>query len=390
MKLKWVYIYLVFFGLIDNAAAQSVRIGLMNNYLVDAFSFHCMEGSYELYAGDQKLKSIKKGELVYFALADNGSILLNNGKDLNGKFSDLKFINPDRSSQFSLKIIKPQIAARYYEGELEVDIKHGVFHLINILDFDHYLAGVVETEAGPGAEDEFFKVQAVLCRTYAVSNWNKHSSEGFNLCDHIHCQAFHGRNDENPSILEAVYSTHDIVVADKSYRLIEAVYHSNSGGETQKAAGFWPEDKYYLLSVIDPFSKDQRNYTWEQKIDWNLWKSYFAEMGVDMDKVDDDQLLIRQNHRKTILALGEDTIYLKNIRDDFGLKSTFFNAVLAGDKIVLMGRGYGHGLGLSQEGAMEMVRQGYTYKDVLNFYYHNIMVSDLNDLPVNSVPEIFR
>ncbi|MCF8379481.1 MAG: SpoIID/LytB domain-containing protein [Bacteroidales bacterium] len=389
MKSKTIYILLLLF-LFGNLYAQPVRIGLLNDHLVEAFSFHCMEGSFELYSGETKIKTIQKGELIYFSLADKGGILINNGKELKGKFTSLKFIDPDFSSQFSLKMIHPMLPTRFYEGELEVNMHHGVFRLINILDFDHYLAGVVETEAGPGAPDEFFKVQAVLCRTYAVSNWDKHNSEGFNLCDNVHCQAFHGRNDENPAILDAVYSTHDIVVADKSYKLIEAVYHSNSGGETQKAEGFWLENKDYLLSVLDPFSKDQRNYSWEYKTDWKTWQSYFAEMGVDGEKIDNTQLLIKQDHRKTYVSFGKDTVYLKNIRDDFGLKSAFFDTYLTDGKVILKGKGYGHGLGLSQEGAMEMVKKGYSYRDVLNFYYFNIMISDLNDLPVNSVPEIFR
>ena len=389
MKVKVIYILLIINGLISSVNAQSIRVGLLNDYLVEAFSFHCIEGSFELYSGEQKVKTVETGELIYFAISGNG-ILINNGEELNSVYTSLKFLDPDLSSQFSLKIIKPRLDTRFYEGELSIDLKHGVFRLINLLDFDHYLAGVVETEAGPGAPEEFFRVQSVLCRTYAVGNWDRHNSEGFNLCDNVHCQAFHGRNDENPSILEAVYSTHDIVIADKSYNLIEAVYHSNSGGETQKADGFWPEDKDYLLSVVDPFSKDQRNYSWEHNLEWSLWKGYFTEMGVDLEDVDSTQLLIKQNHRKTFVILGEDTIYIRNIRTDFGLKSGFFDTYLFADRVILKGRGNGHGLGLSQEGAMEMVKQGYSFRDVLNFYYHNIMISDLNDLPFNSVPEIFR
>ena len=389
MKTRLLYILLIFSGLFTTINAQSIRLGLMNEYLIETFSFHCIEGSFELYSGDQKVKTIEKGELIYFTISRKG-ILVNNGKELKGVYSSLKFLDPDLSSQFSLKIIKPMLDTRFFEGELEIDLQHGVFRLINILDFDHYLAGVVETEGGSGAPDEFFKVQSVLARTYAVKNWDKHKSEGFNLCDNIHCQAFHGRSEESPAILEAVYSTHDIVIADKSYNLIEAVYHSNSGGETQMADGFWPEDKDYLLSVIDPFSKDQRNYSWENNIDWYLWKGYFATIGVDFAAIDSLELLIKQDHRKTFVVFGEDTVYINNIRTDFGLKSAFFDTYLFADKIILKGRGYGHGLGLSQEGAMEMVQQGYSYRDVFNFYYHNIRITDLNDLPFNSVPEIFR
>ena len=366
-----------------------IRVGLMDDYLTEAFSFHCLEGNFELISEGVKITELRKGDIIFLTIID-GKIVLNNGAGFKGEFKNLNFVDPGLKSQFSLKMVKPLLETRFYEGEFEVGIKHDVFQLINILDFDHYLAGVVEAEAGPGAPDEFFRVQAVLCRTYAVNNWDRHATEGFNLCDNTHCQAFHGRNDENPDILEAVYATHDIVVADKSYNLIDAVYHSNSGGETQKSEGFWPENKYYLLSILDPFSQNQRNSAWEYSIEWRLWRDYFVEMGVDLSKTDSMDLLIKQNHRKIFVAFDEDTIYLNNIRSDFGLRSSFFNVISEGDKVVLKGRGYGHGLGLSQEGAMEMVRQGYSYKDIINYYYNDIMIRDLNDLPFNSVPEIFR
>ena len=66
---------------------------------------------------------------------------------------------------------------------------------------------------------------------------------------------------------------------------------------------------------------------------------------------------------------------------DLQLKSTFFNiSPLGKDSILFSGRGYGHGLGMCQEGAMNMVKKGYSYTDVLNFYYQNIQLIDLHKL----------
>jgi stage II sporulation protein D len=71
---------------------------------------------------------------------------------------------------------------------------------------------------------------------------------------------------------------------------------------------------------------------------------------------------------------------LKTIRADFQLKSTYFSVEQKGDMIVFNGRGYGHGVGLCQEGAMEMARLNYTYKDILNFYYKDVYLVNLNAL----------
>ncbi|MBL7932845.1 MAG: hypothetical protein JNL60_13130, partial [Bacteroidia bacterium] len=72
---------------------------------------------------------------------------------------------------------------------------------------------------------------------------------------------------------------------------------------------------------------------------------------------------------------------LKNVRLDLQLKSTFFSiSPLGKDSILIEGRGYGHGLGMCQEGAMRMVKMGYNYEDVLDFYYRNIQMIDLHKL----------
>ena len=78
------------------------------------------------------------------------------------------------------------------------------------------------------------------------------------------------------------------------------------------------------------------------------------------------------------------------IREDLGFKSAFFDMHLAGDTLVINGRGYGHGVGLSQEGAMEMAKEGYSYSDILRFYFNDISISDVNELPDSELPEEFR
>lgn len=369
--------------------AQEIRIGLFHNSLVESFSFHCLEGNYKIFSPEGQVAEIEKGDLVFLSISDE-QIRIENGSGIEGNYSSLEFTDPSLKSEFSLKVVNPSMAPRNYEGELKVDLRHGVFRLINELEFDQYLAGVVEAEGGAGAPEEFFKVQAVLCRTYAVKNWDKHLSEGFNLCDETHCQAYKGKNDENPAILHAVYSTHDIVIADYSYKLADAPYHSNSGGETQKADGLWPGGEDYLLSILDPFSKTGRNYSWEEHISRQAWTGFFLERGIELESQDSASWLIRQEHRKENFIHGKDTVSLVDIRNYFGLKSAFFDMKSQGDSLIIEGKGYGHGVGLSQEGAMEMSRQGYFYKDILRYYFHNIRIYDLNDLPFNSVPELFR
>ena len=79
-------------------------------------------------------------------------------------------------------------------------------------------------------------------------------------------------------------------------------------------------------------------------------------------------------HRQDYYLFGQDSLLFSKIRDDFQLRSDYFDVTFVGNQFVLDGRGYGHGVGLSQEGAMEMARKGYHYTAILNYYYHQIQI----------------
>ena len=91
-------------------------------------------------------------------------------------------------------------------------------------------------------------------------------------------------------------------------------------------------------------------------------------------------LHFKQEFRKANLEFANIRVPLKNVRTDFQLKSTFFSLEPNGDTLILSGRGFGHGIGMCQEGAMRMTKNGYNYKDVLNFYYKDVHIIDLKDL----------
>ena len=64
---------------------------------------------------------------------------------------------------------------------------------------------------------------------------------------------------------------------------------------------------------------------------------------------------------------------------DLNLRSTFFSVSVNGDSVTLNGKGYGHGVGFCQEGAMAMASKGYRYKDIINFYYNKVTISDIKN-----------
>jgi len=386
---KGIFLTLIMIFCLLRIEAQDIKIGLFHDQLVSAFTFHCLKGDYEVFTGEEKLLQISNGDIFFVSLKDN-KIHLNNGIDSFGPFDAVSFFMKGENAKFRIKIVDPQYDTRNYTGDLFLSLRYNLLQLILRIGFDEYLAGVVETEGGPFAPIEYHKAQAVLCRTYALKHWERHIDEGFNLCDDVHCQAFKSVCERNPDIRKAVDATYKMVVTDKYSELIIPAYHSNSGGETQRASDIWPTQPEYLQAIVDPFSKNQRNYTWEMNIPMEKWIEYLRSRNLIVEDAEISELLIKQEHRKADFVFRDDTLSMAEIRNDMGFKSSFFNMRLNGNNIIVNGRGYGHGIGMSQEGAMQMAREGYDYSDILRFYFFDVMIKNLDAIPQKLVPDEFK
>ena len=117
---------------------------------------------------------------------------------------------------------------------------------------------------------------------------------------------------------------------------------------------------------------------WEKEIDANSWDAYLTAKAPHL-KNDSSlagiQLQARQTH------LPASTLSFEDVRHRFKLRSTYFGVTpAANNKVLLQGRGYGHGVGLCQIGAMEMAALGYNYSEILHFYYSGVHIIDLSAL----------
>jgi stage II sporulation protein D len=182
------------------------------------------------------------------------------------------------------------------------------------------------------------------------------------------------------NIIKSVFETKNKIVVDENLNLIEAAFHSNSGGQTLNSEDVWGSKLSYLRSVNDSFSLKMPNAKWERKIAKEDWISYLKiKHNYPVD--DEDAKLLafnfKQDTRKSFLESNNVKVPLKIVRADFQLKSTYFSIIPKGDSLIFKGKGFGHGVGMCQEGAMRMAKLGYTYLDILNFYYQNTQLIDL-------------
>lgn len=361
--------------------AESIQIRLFAHLKVMELHTIVNLGTYQLLADGQMIADCRP--LMDFKLTVNGdSIELRKNDILMGVFKYIKFVS-DNGSELKLKLSSPNRPVRTYQDDLSFSVSEGTFRIINQIVLDNYIAGVTEAEAGSRSSMEFYKVQAILARTFALAHVNKHSLEGFSLCDQVHCQAYYGKpRDQN--IYKAMEGTRGKVVVDENLNLIVAAFHSNSGGQTANSEDVWGSRTTYLKSIVDTFSTKMPNARWERRMLKSDWLSYLKikhNFPVDNAAEKEAALNFTQDTRKIFLECNNSKVPLKNVRLDLQLKSTFFSiSELNQDTILFKGRGYGHGLGMCQEGAMRMVKLGYSYTDVLNFYYQDIQLIDLHKL----------
>ncbi len=457
-------IFLAFFLFVTvHVYGQNINIHIYSTYDIDTFYLKAFEGKYDIVAGNQVLFSLQPLEEAQFIIKRDKVRIT--GKRHNVT-TDKHIIV--RSSQnacyFQLRFPREKIPTRTYDTDLYVSSKKSKFELINDVNFEKYIAGVVEAEGGPRAPLEYYKAQAILCRTYSAKYYKKHlEKDGYNLCDGVHCQAYKGRCKYNLDILDAALQTAGLVIVDSSRNLISATFYANSGGQTANSEDVWLNALPYLRSKVDTFSLGMRGSKWTKEIPLSKWEKYLKSKGfsfepyepylsyrldstiIDSFRVDTFRVVaksvydtvscidyetmevltkfepketldtiygvrdtaffepivkvdtvynkrsakhypidytFKQPQRKVYYSFrgNDSSLKLTHIRSNWGLRSTFFDTYVKGDKLVFEGRGYGHGVGLSQEGAMKMADYKYSYDQIIKFYFKGVQIMSVRAL----------
>jgi stage II sporulation protein D len=361
---------------------QTFKLSIFTESNIKSMSFQPGTGTYFLMNDTGFVRKIVPADLITINLGISNKIdvKLNN----TYIFSSLKvyLFHEKSENNARLKPITPAIKERSYEGDFEVVNKAGKIQVINLIDLDQYLEGVVESESGAGQNLEYYKAQTVISRTYALKYKNKHAADGFNLCDRVHCQAYLHRRLNAAVIDSAVRQTKNLVMLDEKDNLYATYFHANCGGQTCQPDYVWNETLPGFDSFKDTFCIRTKQANWEKKIPVNEWKAFMVNK-YDFpiwDSLSNYQLYnFQQSERHAFFIHPFYGIPLRDLRDAFQLKSTFFSCSLDGEFVVLKGRGFGHGVGLCQEGAMNMSKKGYDYQQILLFYYPKMRLSVQSD-----------
>jgi len=374
MKLKIVFLFLT---ILVGAASGQVKVRIFASQSPESAVFSAIEGKYEINLYNGEIITVFRGEPVIL-MKLNGKIAV---KTKNGKgfvCDSVLFTGRTGNDYFSLRMNESPFSKQYYSGNLQCFPDFGTLEFINNTDIEKYIAGVVMAEGGAGKNLEFFKTQAIIARTYMYKYFDKHVQDKYNLCDNTHCQAYNGLSSDT-LLNEAAIETRGLVILAKDSTLIISAFHSNCGGETSSSEDVWLSVQPYLKSVTDPYCITSRSATWQKSYSIRDWLTYIKKSGYDGKMTDPSALNFSQERRLADYKTASFRIPLRTIRSDLNLRSTFFSVFTIGDSVILKGKGYGHGVGLCQEGAMVMAAKGFRYRDIIKFYYTGVIISDIKN-----------
>lgn len=371
---------MVFAALTARTQEREVRVGLLRDISTGHVMVMGDHGPLSVWADGKQVAILGSDDgLVLRATADGirGLSLL-----LNVWAKESIILRSPKGTGFRMRSTSPRTSERPYPGSIELRRDGARFKLIATVPLEEYVAGVVQAEAGRGHGLEYYKLQAVSCRTWVLANKRKHLAEGFEVCDRTHCQVFQGRA-RLDSINQAVFLTRDMVVVDSDIQLIHATFHSNCGGETMNAEDLWSQHEPYLVSVIDTFCFHAPHARWTERIPRATWLAYLKrQFGVDTH----DPAIVAQvteHHpqcREVYLSNISPLVSLEQVRTDMHFRSAYFSMHSDGNDVIFDGKGFGHGIGLCQEGAMQMALDGYSYADILHHYFTDVHIVDLDNL----------
>ncbi len=284
------------------------------------------------------------------------------------------------------------IEKKWYRGLVELIPGSSGVSAINQVGLEDYVSSVIGAEMGHRFPAEALKTQAVASRTYALFHRNQRLDEPFDLGDSVDWQVYKGVASESNLTQEAARNTAGQVMTFQG-ALINAVFHSSSGGHTEDVANVWSEPLPYLRGVPD-YDADAPVFNWSATLTPAQLQGAVGGIGTirSVEVVNRSPwgraLTVRVNG-----SGGSKDISATRFRTLLGLRSTMFSissqggttttasvvpVVAAPYSFLVTGRGFGHGVGMSQWGAAGLADQGWSYQEILGHYYQGTTLANVD------------
>lgn len=267
------------------------------------------------------------------------------------------------------------IGDRWYRGKTLVVPTAKGLTAVNYVDLEQYLYSVLGSEMNGNWPQEALKAQAVAARTYAIYKRENERNGIYDVGNTTTWQVYKGVASESPGTQAAVNATAGQVLTYKN-QVILSVFHACSGGHTENVEDVWSQPLPYLRGVPD-YDQDVQACQWVKTISSEELNQRIAGVGNVMSLTPSTT---PYGSIKTIKFVGDrGTRELKgnDVRNILGLRSTRFIITQDPLGLRLVGRGWGHGLGMSQWGAYNLAKQGANYRQILGHYYRGTSLAKI-------------
>lgn len=281
-------------------------------------------------------------------------------------------------------IIKNNEYIYYFNNETTIRVmrKNGI---IETIPLEKYIVGVIAGEMPLSFSDEALKAQSVAARTYALKKMIQNKNNSYDVVDTVVNQVYlddiylkkiwgDSFNINIERLNKIVLSTEGQVLLYNN-EIIDAIYFSTSVGKTENSEEVFGYYVPYLQSVISSWDSISPTYEEYKYVDLNTFYSYLH--------LDNNGMLITKNIEETStgrvkrILINNKEYKGSDIVSLFGLRSNHFSISLVNSSILFKTKGYGHGVGMSQYGAEAMSKLGYTYEEILKYYYQNVEISKM-------------
>ena len=266
---------------------------------------------------------------------------------------------------------------------IKINVKDTKNNKITEEELEEYIIGVVGAEMPASFDEEALKAQAVASRTYAVYKMN-HSNQEYDVVTDISNQAYQSNDKLKEKwqedydyyynkIKNAVLSTKDEVMQYDG-EVIIAYYFAMSNGKTEDSSLVFNEQKPYLISKDSNWENSSlNNFTYTKEISLNEFKNLLNIT----EPITISNIIRSDTNRVLKITINNQEYSGTDIRKKLNLRSTDFKIDIKDNVVNITTNGYGHGVGMSQYGAQLMAKNGYSYQDILKYYYSNIEIVKL-------------
>lgn len=301
------------------------------------------------------------------------------------------------SSSASTRLISNEHGYRHYNGSILIKphpVSPGLF-IINTVDLESYIASVVGSEMD-FEHPEALKAQSVVSRTYALWSVKKSPYSEFDLRDHEASQVYFGNIPDKPRYRRASEATRGEILT-WSDQLILAVFSSTCGGQTVNNQSVWGGiDHPYLTSQSDAGACSiSPHFKWSYSISESRFKTFVSDYyGFNVEKKEIETgpsgrvktvTLTDRNADNISFTGNEFRLFINQNAGPLALRSTKYDWDVQNDTLRFEGYGLGHGVGLCQWGALGFAESGWTYKDILSFYFSGTKVVNLNTMENDTI-----